>query len=161
MSATGLDVFDKTLQATHTWLDQISTQIGPDRQLAWRVLGAVLRALRDRLPIGLAAHLGAQLPLLVRGLYYDQWRPSEEPRQMRSRDEFLAQGGGRPLRYPAGERRKGDSRRVCGARPLRRPRPDQEGAGCPAARDSRAVAGDRPRRPRRALGRLKRVQPRD
>jgi len=91
MSATGLDVFDKTLQATHTWLDQISTQIGPDRQLAWRVLGAVLRALRDRLPIGLAAHLGAQLPLLVRGLYYDQWRPSEEPRQMRSRDEFLAQ----------------------------------------------------------------------
>ena len=92
MSATGLDVFDKTLQATHTWLDQISTQIGPDRQLAWRVLGAVLRALRDRLPIGLAAHLGAQLPLLVRGLYYDQWRPSEEPRHpMRSRDEFLAQ----------------------------------------------------------------------
>jgi len=37
------------------------------------VLGAVLHALRDRLQIGLAVHLGAQLPLLVRGLYYDQW----------------------------------------------------------------------------------------
>jgi uncharacterized protein (DUF2267 family) len=42
------------------------------------VLGAVLHALRDRPQIGLAVHLGAQLPLLVRGLYYDQWRPSEQ-----------------------------------------------------------------------------------
>ena len=91
MSATGLDVFDRTLQITNIWLDEIMETLGPDRQVAWHALGAVLRALRDRLPIGLAAHLGAQLPLLVRGLYYDQWRPSEEPRQMRSRDEFLAQ----------------------------------------------------------------------
>src|SRR5215216_2105665 len=54
MSATGLDVFDKTLQTTNTWLDEIMAKIGPDRQLAWHALGAVLRALRDRLPLGLA-----------------------------------------------------------------------------------------------------------
>jgi uncharacterized protein (DUF2267 family) len=68
MSATGLDVFDKTLQTTHSWLDEIMTKIGPDRQLAWHVLGSVLRTVRDRLPLGLAVHLGAQLPILVRGL---------------------------------------------------------------------------------------------
>jgi len=90
MSATGLDVFDKTLQTTNTWLDEIMAKIGPDRQLAWHVLGSVLRTLRDRIPLGLAAHLGAQLPILVRGVYYDQWRPSEQPLKWRSLDDFVA-----------------------------------------------------------------------
>ncbi len=90
MSATGLEVFDKTLHTTNTWLDQIMADLGPDRKIAWHALGAVLHALRDRVPIGLAVHLGAQLPLLVRGLYYDQWRPKEEPARFRSADEFLA-----------------------------------------------------------------------
>jgi uncharacterized protein (DUF2267 family) len=89
MSATGLEVFDKTLQTTNIWLDEIMAKIGPDRHVAWHVLRAVLHSLRDRLPIGLAVHLGAQLPLLVRGLYYDQWRPSEDALKLRSRDEFL------------------------------------------------------------------------
>ena len=89
MSATGLDVFDKTLQTTHRWLGEIESTIGPDRQIAWHVLGAVLRALRDRLPLGLAAHLGAQLPLVVRGLYYDQFQPAQLPLQQRTADEFL------------------------------------------------------------------------
>src|SRR6476469_2615275 len=52
-------------------------------------IGAVLRTTRDRLPIGLAAHLGAELPLLVRGTYYDQFRPAEQPDMTRSLDEFL------------------------------------------------------------------------
>jgi uncharacterized protein (DUF2267 family) len=89
MSATGLDVFDKTLQTTHIWLDEIMAKLGPNRQVAWHVLGAVLHALRDRLPIGLAVHLGAQLPLLVRGLYYDQWHPSEQTLKERSAEQFL------------------------------------------------------------------------
>jgi uncharacterized protein (DUF2267 family) len=90
MSATGLDVFDKTLQITHIWLDEIMEELGPDRQVAWRSLGAVLRAMRDRIPTELAAHLGAQLPLLVRGAYYDQWKPAREPERYRTGEEFLA-----------------------------------------------------------------------
>lgn len=89
MSATGLDVFDKTLQTTNTWLTEIMETVGPDRQVAWHVLGAVLRTLRDQLTPGLSAHLGAQLPLLVRGLYYDQWQPAATPLKLRSADEFL------------------------------------------------------------------------
>ena len=53
------------------------------------MLGAVLRTLRDRLPIELAAHLGAQLPILVRGIFYDQWLPARELQKWRTRDEFL------------------------------------------------------------------------
>ena len=44
MSATGLDVFDKTLQTTNIWLDEIMAKRGLDRQMAWHVLGAVLHA---------------------------------------------------------------------------------------------------------------------
>jgi uncharacterized protein (DUF2267 family) len=79
MSATGLDVFDKTLQTTNIWLHEISAEIGPDRQLAWKVLSIVLRKLRDRLPIELAAHLSAELPLLIRGTYFDQYEPAKQP----------------------------------------------------------------------------------
>ena len=89
MSATGLDVFDKTLQTTHIWLNEITDVIGPDKQVAWHVLGAVRRTLRDRVPLHVAVHLGAELPLLVRGLYYDQWRASDQPERYRTLDEFL------------------------------------------------------------------------
>jgi uncharacterized protein (DUF2267 family) len=89
MSATGLEVFDKTLQTTNTWLGDIMETLGPDRHVAWHTLGAVLHALRDRLQFGLAAHLGAQLPLLVRGLYYDQWHPTEQGLKQRSAQVFL------------------------------------------------------------------------
>jgi uncharacterized protein (DUF2267 family) len=89
MAATGLDVFDKTLQTTNIWLDEIMEVVGPDRQVAWHTLGAVLRTLRDRIPVGLSAHLGSQLPLLVRGLYYDQWEPEKLIDKSRSLEEFL------------------------------------------------------------------------
>lgn len=89
MSATGLEVFDKSIQTTNIWLDEIMEDMGPDRQLAWHLLGAVLRTMRDRLPSDLAAHLGAQLPLVVRGAYYDQYQPSALPQKSRSLDAFL------------------------------------------------------------------------
>ena len=89
MSTNGLDVFDKTLQTTHIWLDEIIEDLGTDRRTAWHVLGAVMRALRDRLPPGLSAHLSAELPLLVRGSYFEQWRPGQEALKERSLAEFL------------------------------------------------------------------------
>lgn len=90
MSASGLDVFDKTLQTTNIWLNEIQAELGPDRQVAWKVLSVVLHKLRDRLPVPLAVHLGAELPLLVRGVYYDQFQPSKQPTDW-GRDEFVAE----------------------------------------------------------------------
>jgi uncharacterized protein (DUF2267 family) len=110
MSTTGLDVFDKTLQTTHIWLDEVMETVGPDRHVAWHVLGAVLRGLRDRLPLELAAHLGAQLPLLVRGAYYDQFQPGHAPEKLHTEDEFLTYvsgdlGGIRPVNVRKATRR--------------------------------------------------------
>lgn len=89
MSATGLDVFDKTLQTTNIWLDEITDVIGPDRQTAWKVLSTVLHRLRDRLQPDLAAHLAAQLPLLVRGAYYDLYQPAKQPSDLHTAQVFV------------------------------------------------------------------------
>jgi uncharacterized protein (DUF2267 family) len=91
MSASGLDIFDRTLETTHIWLNEICNDLGPDKQVAWKVLSTVLHKLRDRLTINLAAHLGAQLPLLIRGVYYDQFEPGRMPSEFRSREEFVAE----------------------------------------------------------------------
>ena len=102
-SASGLEVFDRSLQTTHVWLKEIIDDIGPDKQVAWHVLTAVLRTIRDRVPVELAAHLGAQLPLLVRGAYYDQFRVNWAPERTRHLDDFLQsvvehmRGIGRPV----------------------------------------------------------------
>jgi uncharacterized protein (DUF2267 family) len=93
MSNTGLEVLDKTLQTTNLWLDDIMQEIGPDRHVAWKVLSVVLHKLRDRLPVELAAHLGAQLPLLVRGVYYDQYQPSRQPTDWKRMDGFAEEVG--------------------------------------------------------------------
>ncbi|MEK0086102.1 DUF2267 domain-containing protein [Benzoatithermus flavus] len=90
MSSTGLDVFDKTLQTTHIWLGEIMAEMGPDRQRAYHALRAVLHALRDRLPIDDSAHLAAQLPLLVRGIYYDGWHPRPGTSRERKQEAFVA-----------------------------------------------------------------------
>jgi uncharacterized protein (DUF2267 family) len=89
MSANGLEVFDKTLQTTNIWLGDIMKAIGPDRHAAWKVLSVVLHKLRDRLPVEVAAHLSAELPLLIRGVYYDQYEPARQPSGCRNIDEFI------------------------------------------------------------------------
>jgi uncharacterized protein (DUF2267 family) len=91
MSANGLDAFDKTIQTTNIWLNEIMEDLGPDRHVAWKVLSTVLHKLRDRLPLELAAHLGAQLPLIVRGAYYDQFEPTRLPTKCRDMESFSAE----------------------------------------------------------------------
>lgn len=63
--------------------------MGCDAHRAYAVLGAVLYAIRDRVGHEVAAHLAAQLPLLVRGLCYERWGPTATPIRL-SRTQFLA-----------------------------------------------------------------------
>ena len=69
---------------------------------ALAVLRAVLHQLRDRLTPQEAVDLAAQLPLIVRGVYYDGWKPSKTPERMRSQDEFLAGVSAKLAPHPIG-----------------------------------------------------------
>ncbi|MEX0703618.1 MAG: DUF2267 domain-containing protein [Planctomycetales bacterium] len=90
MSATGLGTFDSTVQLTNEWLDELQEDLRfDDRQTAYQALRSVLHALRDRLPVDEAAHLGAQLPMLVRGFYYEGWHPADKPLRERKKEDFL------------------------------------------------------------------------
>jgi uncharacterized protein (DUF2267 family) len=87
---TGLDVFDTTVHRTHTWLQEIMQELRwDDRHKAYMGLRTTLHALRDRLPVEEMAQLGAQLPMLIRGLYYEGWSPTGHPTKVRHKAAFL------------------------------------------------------------------------
>jgi len=91
VSVTGLDVFDPTVHRTNAWLKEVMRALGrDDRHAAYLALRATLHTLRDRLTIEEVAQLGAQLPMLVRGFYYEGWDPTDKPVPERSFDGFLA-----------------------------------------------------------------------
>ena len=90
MSMTGLATFDTTLQKTNSWLRDIMQELhSEDRQLAYSALRATLHALRDRLTVEEAVQLGAQLPMLLRGMYYEGWTPAGKPLK-EDKEAFLA-----------------------------------------------------------------------
>lgn len=83
------DVFGTTLAKTNLWLEQMSDALHwDDHHKAYHGLRAVLHALRDRLPVPEAVHLGAQLPMLGRGFYYDGWKPTSTPVKFKTAQEF-------------------------------------------------------------------------
>jgi uncharacterized protein (DUF2267 family) len=91
MSQTGLPAFDSTVQVTNVWLHDLQDELNcTDRHRAYRALRAALHALRDRLAVDQAAALAAQLPMLVRGLYYEGWHPHGKPLKDRHKEAFLA-----------------------------------------------------------------------
>jgi uncharacterized protein (DUF2267 family) len=85
-----LDVIDRTVAKTYEWLQKVAERDEfDDVHRAYHVLRAVLHALRDRVEPNVAAHVAAQLPLLVRGIFYEGWDPAKTPMRM-SLAEFLA-----------------------------------------------------------------------
>jgi uncharacterized protein (DUF2267 family) len=91
MSATGLEVFDTTLHKTHRWLNELMLIMGwQDRHRAYLAMRVTLHALRDRLTVEEVAQLAAQLPMLIRGFYYEGWDPSGKPVKERHLEQFLA-----------------------------------------------------------------------
>jgi uncharacterized protein (DUF2267 family) len=93
MRTNGVAAFDRSMQKTRIWLNEIMEALHVDRETAYSALRATLHVLRDRLPVATAAHLGAQLPLLVRGIYYEGYKPAVTPVKDRTQSDFLERLG--------------------------------------------------------------------
>jgi uncharacterized protein (DUF2267 family) len=85
-----IPAFETTLEKTNLWIQEVMRELdSDDRHYAYLALRSVLHALRDRLQADEAVNLGAQLPMLIRGFYYEGWKPSRTPKKERHLAEFL------------------------------------------------------------------------
>ena len=90
MKTTGITAMDHAPQVVAEWLNLLQEDLGwPDRSRAYLLLRATLHAIRDFLSVDEAADLSAQLPLLIRGIFFDGWVPAKTPAKARSVDDFL------------------------------------------------------------------------
>ena len=91
MTPNSVDAFETTIQKTNEWLRDIALELGTDnRRHAYLALRGTLHAIRDFLPLEESAQLSAQLPMLVRGLYFEGWNPSATLGKDRSQERFLS-----------------------------------------------------------------------
>ena len=88
---TGISVLDGATQQANIWIDEVDQAAHcSDRQRAYRLLRATLHTLRDWVNADQAADLGAQLPVLIRGVYYEGWDPSGTPKHPHGKEDFIA-----------------------------------------------------------------------
>jgi uncharacterized protein (DUF2267 family) len=91
MTNIGLDVFDRTVQKTNVILKELAEELHwEDKHDVYMALRASLHTLRDRLPPEEAAKFASQLPMLLKGVFYDNWRPGATPVKIRTPEKFLA-----------------------------------------------------------------------
>lgn len=77
-------------QQVQEWLNDLASRPPfQDPKQAYSMLRAVLHAIRDRLTPEEVAHLGSQLPMIVRGFYFEGWRPALAPNAFTTTEQFL------------------------------------------------------------------------
>lgn len=91
MAALGLRILDKSVQDANIWLDEVMEQLDwDDKQRAYRLLRSTLHVLRDRIQLDENVQFAAQLPILVRGIFYEGWQPSQPCTDQKHAADFVA-----------------------------------------------------------------------
>lgn len=90
MTISNVSALNHAVHQAQEWVKALCAQ-GPfeTEDQAYSALRAVLQELRDHLTVEEAADFAAQLPMLLRGVYYEGWRPSAVPRSERSAQAFF------------------------------------------------------------------------
>ena len=83
-------IWDQTIAKSNEWVKELSKELGSENaNTILAALRSVLHSLRDRLRPDEAAELAAQLPVLLKGVYFDGWNPSATPVKARTKEQFL------------------------------------------------------------------------
>ena len=91
MSITGITSIDHSAQVAAEWLNEMGDKLDwTDNRRTHLLFRTTLHAVRDWLTVDEAADLAAQLPMLIRGIYFEGWNPSSNPVHPRTKADFLA-----------------------------------------------------------------------
>jgi len=100
MKFTGFEVLDATIQRSNAWLNELMQELNwTDRRQTYVAFRCVLHALRDHLSPKDAVYVGEQLPMLIRGFYFEHWDVSGKPPSLRSRNDFFSYVSGHLSRH--------------------------------------------------------------
>lgn len=90
MATTVHSIFTDPVQKAEAWICDVMEELGlHDPHRAWSILRGVLHALRDRMTPDEAVQFAAQMPEIIRGMYYEGWMLRDKPVKIRHRREFL------------------------------------------------------------------------
>lgn len=91
MTAQGLEVIDHSVHQTHEWINELAARLGwVSKRSALRLMRVTLRHIRDHLLADEAAQFSAQLPVVIRGFFYEGWVPKLTPIRERRHQDFLS-----------------------------------------------------------------------
>lgn len=84
-----LGTLEKSVEDANIWVDELARKMGwADRNRSFQLLRITLHALRDRLTVVETAHLGRQLPTLIRGVFYEGWCPVPAPKDRITKNDL-------------------------------------------------------------------------
>jgi len=90
MSGTSIANFTQAAQQAQQWVNELADDLNWDERRAYHLLRCVLQTLRDWLPQEEMIDLSAQLPSLIRGIYFEGWKPLETPVEDRKKADFIS-----------------------------------------------------------------------
>lgn len=90
MSGTSIAVFTQAAQQAQQWVNELADDLDWPQRRAYHLLRCVLHAVRDWLPQQEMTDLAAQFPALIRGIYFEGWKPLATPVENRRKEDFIA-----------------------------------------------------------------------
>lgn len=89
MTHTEVGLFNTTVEESRSWLHDVMQETGLDHHYALQALRGVLHALRDEITADQSGHFAAQMPMLIRGMYFEGWDPSRAPAADQDAERFI------------------------------------------------------------------------
>jgi uncharacterized protein (DUF2267 family) len=81
--------FDKYAAKGNEFINALETELeNKGRDHAARVLRSVFRALRNRLSVNESMQFAAQLPMALKAVYIDGWKPGKKQKRIQTMDDF-------------------------------------------------------------------------
>jgi len=91
MTAQGLEVIDHSVHLAHEWINELAGRLDwTSKRSALRLMRVTLHHIRDHLSPDELAQLSAQLPVIIRGFFFEGWVPKKAPIKERHAEDFIA-----------------------------------------------------------------------